>query len=104
MKKLLDYLARPVLELAGRIPYKRYAYFTAGVLLACAALMAALLSRAPVWATVIISAAVVTLAALWKEYWHDAKPEPRDLVAAVLGGGVVWLTILSLYLVEFLIG
>ena len=94
MKKLLDYLARPVLELAGRIPYKRYAYFTAG----------ALLSRAPVWATVIISAAVVTLAALWKEYWHDAKPEPRDLVAAVLGGGVVWLTILSLYLVEFLKG
>lgn len=80
MKKLLDYLARPVLELAGKIPYKRYVYFTAGVLLACAALMATLLGRAPVWAAVIVSATVVTLAALWKEYWHDAKPEPRDLV------------------------
>lgn len=104
MKKFLDYLAGPVLELAGRIPYKRYVYFAAGVLLACLVLMAAVIGRAPVWAAVIISAIVVNLAAFWKEYWHDATPEPRDIVATVLGGGVVWFTILFLLLVEFLKG
>lgn len=46
MKKLLDYLARPVLELADRIPYKRYVYFTAGVLIACLVLMAAIFCNA----------------------------------------------------------
>lgn len=104
MKKLLDYLARPVLELADRIPYKRYVYFTAGVLIACLVLMAAIFCNAPVWAALIISAIAVNLAAFWKEYWHDATPEPRDIVTAVLGGGVVWITVLLLMLVEFLKG
>lgn len=104
MKKLLDYLARPVLDLADRIPYKRYVYFTAGVLIASLVLMAAVICKAPVWAALIISAVVVNLAAFWKEYWHDATPEPRDIVTAVLGGGVVWSTVLVLMLVEFLKG
>ena len=46
----------------------------------------------------------VNLAAFWKEYWHDATPEPRDIVTAVLGGGVVWITVLALIFVEFLKG
>lgn len=101
MKKILEHLARPVLELAGRIPYKRYACFTAGVLIASLVLIAAVVCKAPVWAALIVSAIVVNLAAFWKEYWHDAKPEPRDIVTVVLGGGVIWITVLMLIFVEF---
>lgn len=89
MKKLLIRL----LNRLGGIGKDKYQHFTIGAVVACAAFLAPRLLGAGSGLALGVSAVLVLCAALYKEYRLDPVPDARDILATMLGGAVVWVTV-----------
>lgn len=70
----------------------RYVHSTIGAVIA--SIVCCAFFWLPLWANILISVLVVSGAAVYKEYGLDSNADLLDIAFTVLGGAVVWVTLI----------
>ena len=86
---MLSLLNRIVAYVAA-LPADKFRHVAVSALLACLALLVTPSFGHPLL-PLFVSVATVTAVGLWKEFRHDAAPDPWDLAANYAGAATVWV-------------
>ncbi len=85
---------KKIIELLNTIAKDKLLHFAIGAVLSALTFVVLVLCGVPTWIAVAVAVVVDTVAALWKDYRYDARPDWWDILTTLLGGAIVWIAIL----------